>query len=328
MYNLNQSIKKVFNYTYLKNNKNIIHICYGINDNFARCTATSIASLCTNNININFTFHILADSLSTTNKNKFKSLAKQYSIKIKIYEIDIKYLEQLNLPTRTHWPLPTYFRFLLPLYINDNDINKLIYLDADIFCLNDAKELFNIDINDYIIAAVAEEKPSHCIELNIPKHRYFNAGMLVINLKLWNKFNISETIFINIQKYHRLFSLLDQDALNYTLTGKVKYIEEKFNWFNWFQKPSNNSIKNIVLIHFGSHPKPWHYTWYTNPHCNKFNINIYSNYEKLTPWKNTPLEMPKKSQDLRCYSTYLLKHFRIIDGIYWYLKYLKTKWKL
>ena len=35
--------------------------------------------------------------------------------------------------------------------------------------------------------------------------------------------------------------------------------------------------------------------------------------------------MPIKRQDMRCYSSWLIKHGKFIDGIKWYLRYLKTK---
>lgn len=48
--NLNERIvKNVIEYRYLHDTLNIINIAYGIDDNYARCMATSIASFCINN---------------------------------------------------------------------------------------------------------------------------------------------------------------------------------------------------------------------------------------------------------------------------------------
>lgn len=51
-----------------------IHIGYGIDNNYARCCASSIASFCLNNPTKNFNFHIMAKDLSTTNKNNLSNL--------------------------------------------------------------------------------------------------------------------------------------------------------------------------------------------------------------------------------------------------------------
>lgn len=108
--------------------------------------------LCINNPNQNFTFHIITNNLSLSSKEKYNLLAKDYLIDIYIYEIDPKELS--NLPTQTHLPIATYFRFLLPLIIKDIDI--LYYIDADILCLQNTSELFNTPLNNYIIGAVSD----------------------------------------------------------------------------------------------------------------------------------------------------------------------------
>ena len=45
-----------------------VHIGYGIDNNFARCTAASIASFCENNPERKIFFHILEVNLSEENK--------------------------------------------------------------------------------------------------------------------------------------------------------------------------------------------------------------------------------------------------------------------
>ena len=73
------SIIKTTHYNYSKIFSNPINIGYGIDDNFARCTATSIFSFYKNNPNKNFIFHILENNLSNTYKEKFHLLANKYN---------------------------------------------------------------------------------------------------------------------------------------------------------------------------------------------------------------------------------------------------------
>lgn len=86
--NLIHSIKNTITFSYTNKNTPYIHIGYGIDNNFTRCTGTSISSFCINNPSINFYFHILISNISNNNITKFKNLAKKYSIVITIYEID------------------------------------------------------------------------------------------------------------------------------------------------------------------------------------------------------------------------------------------------
>ena len=291
----NNYIKSTYSYLYNKQtNTNLIHIGYGIDNNYARCCATSIASFCLNNPKQNITFHIMANNLTTTTKSKFDELAKIYNINIFIYELDISKLS--SLPTQTHLPISTYFRFILPIILKN--IDKLYYVDADIICLQNADELFNISLNNNIIAAVPDlswmnNKRNKALNLN--NHTYFNAGMLVIDIIKWNKFNTFEKVLQAIQLEPQKFRYLDQDALNLILTKQIKYIDKKFNCIDI------NTInhQDIVLLHFAAHPKPWNIAFLISKVCNTFNKDLYAYYENQTPWKNTSLEQPKNYKEIK-----------------------------
>lgn len=82
MKNLLQSIKNTISYIN-HNNDNSIHIGYGIDDNYARCAGTSIASFCINNPTKSLVFHIITSGLAPNNLEKYSILSKKYSINIK-----------------------------------------------------------------------------------------------------------------------------------------------------------------------------------------------------------------------------------------------------
>lgn len=135
---LTNTLKSKTKYEYLiSQTHSNIHIGYGIDNNYARCCASSIASFCFNNPTKNFNFHIMTNDLSTTNKKQFEQLAQLYSVNIYIYEINIDTLAKL--PTQTHLPIATYFRFILPLILDN--VDKLFYIDADIICLQNARTI-------------------------------------------------------------------------------------------------------------------------------------------------------------------------------------------
>lgn len=251
-------------YNFSKQNNTFINIGYGIDNNYARCCATSITSFCLNNPTKNFNFHIMAKDLSTTNKKQFEQLAQLYSINIYIYEINIDTLAKL--PTQTHLPIATYFRFILPLILDN--VDKLFYIDADIICLQNADDLFSINLKDNIIGAVPDlpwMNTKRNKALNLQNHIYFNAGMLIINITKWNKFNTFEKVLQAIQLEPQKFRYLDQDALNLILTKHIEYIDKKFNCIDL------NTInhQDIILLHFAAHPKPWNIAFHN------IGINFY-----------------------------------------------------
>lgn len=81
MQELFQSIKNTISYIH-HNDNNSIHIGYGIDDNYARCAGTSIASFCINNPTKSLVFHIITSGLAPNNLEKYSILSKKYSINI------------------------------------------------------------------------------------------------------------------------------------------------------------------------------------------------------------------------------------------------------
>lgn len=305
---------------YINVNEANINIGYGIDDNYSRATASSIVSICLNNPHNTFNFHIIADNLSIDTKIKFKQLSKKYCINIYIYEVDISYLKKL--PILNHYSTAIYFRLLLPLILKN--YKQTIYLDADIICINNIKELFTLKLKTHIIAAVPDvswTSKQRLSELKLNNHIYFNSGMLIINIDNWNKLNISNQIIqlLNNPKYS--FSHPDQDALNILLTKKIFYLDEKFNCINM----NNINLSHTCLLHFAAKAKPWHLSWTVSPSCNKTNINIYSHYEKLTPWSDSFLEIPKNYKQMHFYAKCLKKHNFYFKSSLWYLKYTYHK---
>lgn len=318
---LTNTLKSKTKYEYLiSQTHSNIHIGYGIDNNYARCCASSIASFCFNNPTKNFNFHIMTNDLSTTNKKQFEQLAQLYSVNIYIYEINIDTLAKL--PTQTHLPIATYFRFILPLILDN--VDKLFYIDADIICLQNADDLFNINLNNNIIGAVPDlpwMNKKRNKTLNLQNHIYFNAGMLIINIDKWNNFNTFAKVLQAIQNEPQKFRYLDQDALNLILTKYIEYIDKKFNCIDL------NTInhQDIILLHFAAHPKPWNIAFPISKVCNTFNKNLYAYYENQTPWKNTPLEQPKNYKEIKIYAKALKNNKQYIKSLYYFSKYLMSK---
>ena len=308
MYNIDKIIKNKINYDYLIEKNNCRHISYGIDNNYARCMATSIASICINNKEYNFIFHIVGCNLSDITKRKIELLAKQYCIEINIYEIDSDFFK--NLPIKDHIPVSTYFRLILPLLLKNVDI--LYYIDADIVCLKNANELFEINLENNIIGAIPDlgkTANKRITALDLKKHIYFNAGVLIINVKKWNAFDVLEKCLDKLNENPKKFLYQDQDALNLILTQKIKYLDKKFNCMYLYDM----EFSDIILLHFVSLPKPWNKMWNLNLMNNDFTKNIYSFYENQTEWRDEPLLNKNTVKDIfRWYVKKILYKINII----------------
>lgn len=322
--NLLNCIRSKIIYDHASNNKSPIHICYGIDENYARSCGTSILSICKNNDSLKsqFIFHILSLKLSDASKYKLEQIAKKYNTHIIIYELDITALE--HLPIFNHYSIAIYFRLILPILLKKE--KQCIYIDADILCINNSKELFKLNIDENIIAAVPDVEytaKNRIAALKLKDHVYFNSDFLVINIPKWNDSDISAKVIDLLQKSGSAFSHPDQDALNILLHSKIKYLSKHYNFLDM----NDSDINNAVFLHFAAKAKPWYLCWHVSPTCNEFNMSLYKNYEDLSPWKNTPFIHPRNYKECHFYAKCLKHHKYYLKSFAWYLRYSLAKLK-
>src|SRR5690606_5620901 len=100
--------------------------------------------------------------------------------------------------------------------------------------------------------------------------KYFNAGVLIINLDKWRKDHLPAKILNFISKNPEKIVYEDQDALNYFLHDKCLLLHPKWNQTHFFhvreyqdtcfnQEVFNEAKYNPSIIHFTAESKPWRY---------------------------------------------------------------------
>lgn len=313
-------IKERHEFKYSVANKKTLSVGYGVDNNYIRCAATSIASICVHNKNIKLCFHIISDGLLHKNIERLLIMAKKFQIDIYIYIIDIDEIFK-NLPVKSHFPRAIYFRYLLPLLIQSG---KILYIDADIINLKPLTKLADLDLGDNIIAVVRDlewMEKKRCKALGLTDMYYFNSGVILLDIVKWNEAAVfkhsMELLTSNPAKYR----YPDQDVLNLLLNNRAIYLGNEYNCLD------SNSIEkeSIVLLHFAAHPKPWNIAWPISESCNDFNRNIYAEYEALTPWSGEMLRMPLNDKERKIYAKCLFKEGQYLTGLQWYGRYLVGK---
>lgn len=218
--------------------KDEIQIGFGLHDksgDYSVWVGTVMQSI-VDNTNAPICFHILHDdTLNNDNKTKLTYIANHSGHRIKYHFIDKTLFDDVANQVN-YFTVGTMFRVMLPELLPD--IDRIIYLDADLLVNRDIKELWDININDYYMAAV----PDHGITLGtsttapiingkVLAKEYFNAGVLYINLnnvrKKGNMKNLIIEYLINVSSAQ----LPDQDALNVIYNGGIFYLDESWNFF-------------------------------------------------------------------------------------------------
>jgi lipopolysaccharide biosynthesis glycosyltransferase len=126
------------------------------------------------------------------------------------------------------------------------ETERLIWIDSDAIVLGSLEALGNLDIQTMPIAAA----PNVWGNQNNSQDRnpYFNSGVLVYNIKLWEEEQLSEKLMENARL--NLWGVQDQGALNSFLAGRWKQLDQIWN------NPNTEDLSTKVM-HFRSRPKPW-----------------------------------------------------------------------
>lgn len=328
----------------MKNNQ-VIHVAVTINDRtgeYSRHLGALLASIFMNTDRKIFV-HILHDyTLTETNKDNFLDLEARFNQKIKFYNIDGKVILENENKTLKKNTVGTLYRLLIPEIIY---IDKIIYFDCDMICNLDIADIWEIDLENYAIAAVKDsdwyikfgKKYKLYRKVNILDAKYFNAGMIIFNLnKIRQYYQLKKQCLDFLNKY-TYAPCLDQDALNFIFRNDCKYLPNCYNQiaddiFDCDVEPCPISEEDWFGIcwHFAGKEKPWVSKKYPV-------FKLYWAFLHHTAWADTPeklfelmyqvkdgsLDRIMLSQDINSRKSFI-KNFikRLYNEI---LKFLKDK---
>ena len=180
--------------------------------------------------------------------------------------------------------IETYYRLVLPELLPD--YHKVAYLDSDLIANHDVAELYNTDVEGYLLAAVPDVDTAGLYNGYEPKkkqytdtilqlkdpYKYFQAGVLVMNLDEFRKTYTTKHMLEFATSYK--FELQDQDVLNCLCEDHVKFLDLNWNIMVDFNNgyrlkgimrnapiPMYNAYmegrKDPYIIHFAGPQKPW-----------------------------------------------------------------------
>ncbi len=200
------------------------------------------------------------------------------------------------------------------------EFDKAIYLDSDLVVRGNLEELWETDLAENYVLAVQDmliqyvSSPSGLLnykELGIsPDAKYFNSGVLVINLKKWRDDKITIKAIDYLKHNREYVRWHDQDVLNALLASQWGELDPQWNFMvgiyeyslnlwkeniypghnenvlNDIQNLYNNLVRNPYIIHFTSGRKPWNsrHTLLKEYFFEYADMTAWSNW-RLTLWR-------------------------------------------
>lgn len=282
-----------------------MQILYTVDNNFIPQLSASICSVCENNKQAKtIDFYIIVQNISTNNKIAIEKLAKSYHRTVQFEEIDHVAEIFSGLDTKG-WNEIILARLLMDRFLPKN-LSKILYLDGDTIVNGSLDELWNTDLEQYILAACPEftisSKRKKILGL-APESSYVNSGVLLVNLTAWRHYDIGNRLVSLCSTKQDILFASDQDAINILLENKIKLLSPKYNYCNSYyfypfsclkkiSQPSTmpdkqsfiKDVSNPIIIHFLGEERPWR-----KGNTHRFS-NLYKYYLSLTPFKDTPQE--------------------------------------
>lgn len=159
-------------------------------------------------------------------------------------------------------------------------LEKVLYLDGDILVTKDLTDLYEVELEDNLVAAVIDSGSIYYQHKYVKSVvNYFNSGVMLLNLEKMRTGNYTQQL-IDKKLASKDSLLMDQNIFNLVFDGKVKLLPIKYNFLyvSLVRAKSKYKIEDIntlyetnylnlreayedaLIIHFSSKDKPWKYT--------------------------------------------------------------------
>lgn len=247
-----------------------INVAFTIDNNYPVFTLLAINTILQNNkSDSHYNFYIVENNLSDKNKEKMAEYVKERKQNIEFINIDTDVIDdgEYFFGFSGRITQIAMARIMLAELLPKN-VHKVIYLDGDICVTEDLKNLYEIDLGNYPAGLALNFSVFESVNLFKLKDGYYNSGVILMDLDLWRKENLSKKMvdfvknnkdkFVYLGIDSNVFLYPDQDLINVILNGRIKELPQRWN---------NQTIRGEVLeylygggiVHYIGDVKPWNY---------------------------------------------------------------------
>ena len=298
---------------------NKINIVFASDNNYAQHTAVAMTSVLVNTkVPQKIQFYLIDDEIQQENKEKITKTVQNLGGNIEFIKIKNSKLEDCYVSGELS--RASYFRLDIA-NILDESIEKIIYLDCDLLVYDDIEKMWQLDMGGKPVAATCDLGIMASARVRKQKNKfiglpfdapYFNAGVLIMDLKKWRDGNYAEAI-IALATQNK-YPNHDQDALNKFFMNNWQEIPLRWDVippvFNLFlkivtkpdlRKKAIEAKLNPAIFHYAGGYKPWEYEIHDG-----FNDKYYE-YLKLTEYKDAKMPQFDKRRKNRSIKRQMLR---------------------
>ena len=291
-----------------------IYLCFSCDVKYLQHFVVALTSILHNaSQEDNLIIYFISNELSPQDIELILSLKNIRNFEIKFISVTAEKFKAF--PVNLHVSVAAYFRLLIPEIIPSH-VDKILYLDCDILVEKSLYDLYNTNIDNYYLAAVEDFSSYGSMQYNeenyrIYREKYFNSGVMLLNLKRLRSFSLYKKSYEFIKKFGQP-RWWDQDILNMLFETKdILFIPPYFNMQYWYSDAGLRAdeyligntyakLHDIAIIHFITDIKPW--INITFSHASNIFVKKYYFYLRLSCFcgkvQSFPLGIPYNSHIL------------------------------
>ncbi len=265
-------------------------------EKFSMPLAVTLTSCLRNVSNIDrIALHLLDGGLSESSRRRLEHLARRHCPRGVELEVHWPHVPDKWLPDLTHYVFrntnfnqTVFYRYAIPKLVPES-CSRAVYLDSDLVVQCNIAELQDAVADDVSVVAVRDYSiPTYEQRFNgkrvgdwlpyTPQQRYFNSGVLAINVDYWRAHDVHENACRTLSDHPDTCRWPGQDPLNFTLRGTWREMDLGWNLqtggpdrirrlggseTEFLGEPYEQIRKRAKIIHFTGN-KPWE-QGFTNP---------------------------------------------------------------
>lgn len=209
---------------------------------------------------------IATDREETRAGDIVRHIAASSSLDARWLPLDVSLIA--DAPVVRPWSRATYLRLMLAAALPPH-IERFIYLDSDVVVERDLRALYASELGGRPLAAVGSFRgPPRRGPIDLTRHPYFNAGVMVIDRREWIARGITPRAIECIAAHPEGLQALDQDALNAVVAGDWAPVDRRWNQLPSAWELSHRKMgisrealrilrREPFIIHFAGLTKPW-----------------------------------------------------------------------
>jgi lipopolysaccharide biosynthesis glycosyltransferase len=247
-----------------------MNIITALNRKYIPYTVTMLVSLGINE-NEHVDAYLLNSELTNKDMEEIRNALSEYDVEAHSLSVDRKKFSD-RLPYNSQWSIETYYRLMM-LELLPQTIDRILYLDGDMVINKSLSDLYHAEFEGAEIIACDDKSGLNTPDSYGPKHnemfreayaqgyRYFNAGVMLLNIEEMRKKYSFQTYLDAIDAWDYKMEAPDQDILNWVHWKKVAYVDCMV--YDLFARVAHNAQityeevkEGTAIIHFAG-AKPW-----------------------------------------------------------------------